>query len=118
MGRGPDAQPGAHNTTDDWSVDDPLAEEGYRLSYGVQRGDLDITEKPLPLIHLVLSNLKAWLNGVHHGVSRQHLQASMNELTDNTMAGFSGARWNVPPARLFRTQRTTRCRVSRFGKFR
>jgi len=33
----------------------------------------------LPIIHLVFSNLKTWLRGVHHGVSPQHLQAYLNE---------------------------------------
>ena len=48
---------------------------------GCRRGDPDITEKHLPLIHLVFGNLKTWLNGVHHGVSPQHLQAYLNEFT-------------------------------------
>lgn len=74
-------QPGAHITTDDWSGYDHLAKLGYRLTQVVQRGDPDITEKHLPLIHLVFGNLKAWLNGVHHGVSPQHLQAYLNEFT-------------------------------------
>jgi len=30
---------------------------------------------------LVFSNLKAWLTGVHHGVSAKHLQAYLNEFT-------------------------------------
>src|ERR1019366_9437291 len=31
---------------------------------------------------LVFSNLKNWLNGIHHGVSaKQHLQAYLNEFT-------------------------------------
>jgi hypothetical protein len=33
----------------------------------------------LPIIHLVFSNLKTWLRGIHHGVSPQHLQAYLNE---------------------------------------
>ena len=33
------------------------------------------------MIHLIFSNLKAWLLGVHHGVSQQHLQAYLNEFT-------------------------------------
>ena len=33
-----------------------------------------VAEEYLPLIHLVYSNLKAWINGVHHGVGPQHLQ--------------------------------------------
>jgi ISXO2-like transposase domain len=35
----------------------------------------------MPLIHLVFSNLKTWINGVHHGVEPQHLQAYCNEFT-------------------------------------
>ena len=33
------------------------------------------------IIHLVFSNLKTWLRGIHHGVSPQHLQAYLNEFT-------------------------------------
>ena len=33
----------------------------------------------LPLIHLVFSNLKTWLQGTHHGVSQKHLPAYLNE---------------------------------------
>ena len=32
-------------------------------------------------IRLVFSNLKTWLNGIHHGVSAKHLQAYLNEFT-------------------------------------
>ena len=35
----------------------------------------------MPMIHLVFSNLKTWLNGIHHGVSAKHLQAYLNEFT-------------------------------------
>jgi hypothetical protein len=33
----------------------------------------------MPIIHLVFSNLKTWINGTHHGVSPDHLQAYLNE---------------------------------------
>ena len=33
----------------------------------------------IPLIHLVFSNLKTWIQGTHHGVSSKHLQAYLNE---------------------------------------
>ena len=33
----------------------------------------------MPIIHLIFSNLKTWLNGIHHGVSAKHLQAYLNE---------------------------------------
>jgi len=74
-------QPGTRITTDDWSGYDRLAEKGYWLTQVAQRGDPEITETHLPLIHLVFGNLKTWLNGVHHGVSPQHLQAYLNEFT-------------------------------------
>src|SRR2546421_8870812 len=38
------------------------------------------TEKHLPMIHLVFSNLKTWINGTHHGrIEPHHLQAYLNE---------------------------------------
>ena len=33
------------------------------------------------IVHLVFSNLKTWLNGIHYGVSQKHLQAYLNEFT-------------------------------------
>ncbi len=74
-------QPGTHLTTVDWSGYARLAEKGYLLTQVAQHGDPAITEQHLPLIHLVFGNLKTWLNGVHHGVSPQHLQAYLNEFT-------------------------------------
>ena len=46
-----------------------------------ERGDPQVAEEYLPIIHLVFANLKTWLNGIHHGVSHQHLQAHLNEFT-------------------------------------
>lgn len=46
-----------------------------------ERGDPAVAEEHLPLVHLIFSNLKAWLLGVHHGVSPRHLQAYLNEFT-------------------------------------
>jgi hypothetical protein len=31
------------------------------------------------MCHIVISNLKSWLLGIHHGVSPKHLQAYLNE---------------------------------------
>ena len=70
-----------HITTDDWSGYDKLADKGYGLTQVKQRGDPAVTEASLPLIHLVFGNLKTWLNGIHHGVSGQHLPAYLNEYT-------------------------------------
>jgi hypothetical protein len=46
-----------------------------------EQGDPQVAEEFMPIIHLVFSNLKTWLRGIHHGVSPQHLQAYLNEFT-------------------------------------
>lgn len=38
-----------------------------------------LTDAHLPMIHLIFSNLKTWVQGTHHGTSQQHLQAYLNE---------------------------------------
>jgi hypothetical protein len=67
--------------TDDWTGYASLKERGYDHLAVAERGDGQVAEDYLPLIHLVFSNLKAWLIGVHHGVDPQHLQAYLNEFT-------------------------------------
>lgn len=67
--------------TDDWSAYGPLRARGYDHHAIAQCGDHEVTEEFLPIIHLVFSNLKTWLNGIHHGVSAKHLQAYLNEFT-------------------------------------
>lgn len=57
--------------TDDWHSYSGLGKLGYRHSVVAD----------LPHIHRVFSNLKTWLLGTHHGVSKQHLQAYLNEYT-------------------------------------
>lgn len=67
--------------TDDWSGYASLNKRGYQHLAVAERGDPAVAEEFLPIIHLVFSNLKTWLNGIHHGVSPQHLQAYLNEYT-------------------------------------
>lgn len=55
--------------TDDWRGYSRLGSVGYRHTVVAD----------LPHIHRVFSNLKTWLIGTHHGVSKQHLQAYLNE---------------------------------------
>ena len=56
------------------------ATQGYR--HVVVTGETSVAvAKKLPHVHRVFSNLKAWLNGTHHGVSGKHLQAYLNEFT-------------------------------------
>jgi hypothetical protein len=67
--------------SDDWSGYARLGERGYSHTAVAERGDMQVAETFLPIIHLVFSNLKTWLRGIHHGVSPQHLQAYLNEFT-------------------------------------
>jgi len=73
--------PGATIITDDWSGYAKLGELGFSHTAVAERGDMQVAETFLPIIHLVFSNLKTWLRGTHHGVSPQHLQAYLNEFT-------------------------------------
>jgi transposase-like protein len=73
--------PGATIITDDGNGYAKLGERGYCHTAVPERGDRQVTETFLPIIHLVFSNLKTWLRGIHHGVSPQHLQAYLNEFT-------------------------------------
>lgn len=70
---------GAAVTTDGWRGYDNLGALGYDHRPVVTAGDPETIEASLPMVHIVASNLKAWLLGIHHGVSRQHLQAYLNE---------------------------------------
>jgi hypothetical protein len=72
-------EPGAMVVTDGWGGYATLASRGYRHLPVVVKDDPSMAEDFLPISHLVFSNLKTWLRGIHHGVSPQHLQAYLNE---------------------------------------
>jgi transposase-like protein len=87
---------GATIRTDEWQGYNRLPREGYVHL---------ISPKELIHVHRAFSNLKTWLKGTHHGrVSKQHLQAYLNEFTFRfnrrgtpmaafqTVLGLSGAR--------------------------
>jgi transposase-like protein len=65
--------------TDGWQGYDGLKAAGYAHHGLAMNADHELTDAHLPLVHLVFSNFKAWLLGIHHGVSQQHLQAYCNE---------------------------------------
>jgi predicted RNA-binding Zn-ribbon protein involved in translation (DUF1610 family) len=51
---------------------------GYHHIRRVQ-GKINETGQVVPLAHRSIGNLKAWINGTHHGVGRPHLQAYLDE---------------------------------------
>lgn len=70
--------PGTAVITDGWKGYD-IEKWGYPHLPITVRGQPHVAEMYLPIIHLVFSNLKTWLRGIHHGVSPHHLQAYLNE---------------------------------------
>lgn len=72
---------GAMVRTDGWQGYDDLCERfGYSHSPLVMAGDPAKAEAHMPMIHLVFSNLKTWIQGTHHGrIEPKHLQAYLNE---------------------------------------
>jgi transposase-like protein len=74
-------EPGTTIITDDWSGYAGLTKRGYEHLAIAAQGNPEVSEEFMPIIHLVFSNLKTWLRGIHHGVSPQHLQSYLNEFT-------------------------------------
>jgi hypothetical protein len=73
-------EPGAMVVTDAWGGYNDLSAMGYQHLPVIEGSDPAVAEDYLPIVHLVFSNLKAWLQGTHHGrVSPKHLQAYLNE---------------------------------------
>jgi hypothetical protein len=57
-----------------------LKDLGYIHQPLALKGDHEKAEAHLPLVHLVISNLKTWIMGTHHGaIAHYHLQAYLNE---------------------------------------
>jgi hypothetical protein len=67
-------------TTDGWEGYKNLGKLSYDHEYLSMGGDPENVQAALPMIHIVFSNLKAWLQGTFHGrVEPKHLQAYLNE---------------------------------------
>ena len=59
---------------------DPLGSLGYIHECMAIKGDHKKADAHLPMVHLVISNLKTWLLGTHHGaIAKHHLQSYLNE---------------------------------------
>ena len=73
--------PGAMIVTDAAPSYASLTKRGYGHLPVVEGDNPQVAEEYLPIVHLIFSNLKSWLQGCHHGVSPKHLQAYLNEFT-------------------------------------
>jgi len=58
-----------------------LQTRGYEHHAIAKCGDPEVVEVFMPIILLAFSNLKTWINAIHHGVSAKYLQAHLNEFT-------------------------------------
>ena len=65
------AKPGARIITDAFASYNGLADDFRHYSI-VQDGGKN-ADAVLPIVHVLFSNLKTWLNGTFHGVSKKHL---------------------------------------------
>lgn len=54
---------------------------GYTHERVPMRGDPDKAAAWLPMVGIITGNLKAWIDGTHHGVLKKHLQGYLNEFT-------------------------------------
>lgn len=65
--------------TDGWKGYLPLKAAGVTHDPHTQGKDFAQPAKLMPWSHTIFSNLKAWIRGSFHGVSRKHLQRSLDE---------------------------------------
>jgi transposase-like protein len=73
-------EPGSRVRTDGWQGYVPLEDRGYRHTATVIGKDPARASRLLPAVHRVISLLKRWLLGTHHGrVEAKHLQAYLDE---------------------------------------
>ena len=70
-------EPGAMISSDGLAVYNKLAESGF--DHQPIKFNLEENPEHLKWLHVVLSNLKTFLNGTYHGVPDKHLQAYIDE---------------------------------------
>jgi hypothetical protein len=71
--------PGAVILSDDDTEFPNLLTLGYDHRPIPMRGDRAKMDSYLPMISRVTVNLKTWIDGIFHGVGKQHLQTYLNE---------------------------------------
>ena len=74
--------PGSIVHTDGWLGYSPLEGKGFRHEVTYLKSNKKTASELLPRVHLVISHLKRWLLGTHHGaVSHKHLDYYLDEFT-------------------------------------
>src|ERR1700692_2074392 len=115
------AKPGARIITDGLKSYDGLA-DSFRHYSIVQDGGKN-ADAVLPIVHVLFSNVKTWLNGTFHGVSAKHLPRYAREgnyrfnrrrriadLTDFL------ANHHLPPTRRWRSNQRSAACFNRIGR--
>jgi len=75
-------EPGSLVHTDGWMGYEPLRRKGYRHRITFLQGQAQSPSQLLPHVHRVVSLLKRWLLGTHHGgVTHEHLDYYLDEFT-------------------------------------
>jgi hypothetical protein len=70
---------GASIVSDDGAEFSGLIKLGYSHQPVPMRGDKIKMNSTLPMISVVTANLKTWIDGAFHGVTKKHLQAYLDE---------------------------------------
>ena len=71
--------PGASIVSDDGTEFSGLIKLGYKHQPVAMRRDKMKMNSTLPMISVVTANLKTWIDGAFHGVTKKHLQAYLDE---------------------------------------
>lgn len=75
-------EPGSHVHTDGWLGYEPLRRKGYHHRVTYLQGQAKTPSQLMPHVHQVVSLLKRWLLGTHHGaITHEHLDYYLDEFS-------------------------------------